>query len=290
MKILLMGNKGQVGREVEELAAAKKFKTVGFDADNLDISNPTHVRKAVAQHIDSHVVINAAAYTAVDKAEDEPDKAYLVNRDGVKNLAEVCRDYNIPLLHISTDYVFSGEKYGAYHEGDFTLPLGVYGNSKLAGEEALMRTWHKHVILRISWVFGRHGNNFVKTILRLAHERDSLDIVGDQFGCPTGAKDVARVLLEMAGKAHHNKWGVYNYCGASVTNWCDFAQKIIDIGKTKFPLQIQEINRISSLEYPTKAMRPQNSELMVSKITTDYDIKRHTWERYLHEVIDEMKL
>lgn len=287
MKIILFGNKGQVGREIEELAIAKNVTVIGYDIDNIDITNLDQLFLKFAENNAADIVINAAAYTAVDKAEDEPEKAFAVNATGVKNLAIICKKYNLPLLHISTDYVFSGEKVFAYDEFDKANPLGVYGKSKLAGDEMLQQTWEKHVILRVSWVFGKYGNNFVKTILRLAKERESLNIVDDQYGCPTPASDIARVLLEMAIqiKNGNQKWGIYNYCGSPVTTWYDFAVKIIELAREKELLKLRELNKITTAEYPTKAVRPKNSELLVKKITEDYNIVQHEWVNYLREII-----
>lgn len=288
MKILLVGNKGQVGREIEEMGAAQKKSILGFDIDQVDIVHAKQTMNLFSAHKDVDVVINAAAYTAVDKAEDEPEKAMAINAFGVKNLAIACKKHNIPLLHISTDYVFSGESAGAYHEDAMTNPLNVYGKTKLEGELALQATWEKNIILRISWVFGKYGQNFVKTILRLAQERETLNVVNDQFGCPTPASDVARVLLELADKIINGteKYGVYNYCGYPCTNWYDFASKIIEFGKNKYVFTLKELNPIATKDYPTKAKRPRNSELLVQKICDDYAIERHKWESYLREIIN----
>lgn len=280
MKVLLVGNKGQVGREIEELAQTQQISIVGFDIDNLDICNSSQVDSIFKQNTDVNVVINAAAYTAVDKAEDEPEKAFAVNCDGVRNLALACKTHNIPLIHISTDYVFAGDKIGAYREDDTPRPLSVYGKSKLAGDEILMATWEQHIILRVSWVFGKYGNNFVKTILRLARERKELNIVGDQFGCPTAARDIARVLLELAAKASKH-WGIYNYCNSPVTTWYEFAKKIVEYAGIKI-----QLNKITTEQYKTKAQRPRNSELCVAKIVQDFGIKRSCWEQYLKEIIE----
>lgn len=291
-KILLLGNKGQVGREIEELAIAQGMRVYGLDIDSLDITNAAEVEAFFAGHNDIDIAINAAAYTAVDKAEDEAAQAYTVNCDAVKNLAKACRKYDIPLLHISTDYVFSGEKRGAYVESDATSPLGVYGKSKLAGEEVLAKIWEKHVILRISWVFGKYGNNFVKTILRLAQDREKLNIVSDQHGCPTEASDVARVLLVMAAQIFSGKsrWGIYHYCGYPVTNWFEFAEKIAEFGHAKYAFKLRQLHTITTAEYPTKAARPKNSELLVDKIIRDYGIKRRRWIDSLQDVINVIEL
>jgi len=293
VKILLVGNKGQIGREIEELAAARGCVVYGFDVDSLDITDLAQVEDCFNKHGNNvDVVINAAAYTAVDKAEDDVVQAYAVNCDAVKNLALMCHKYNLPLLHISTDYVFSGEKDTPYNEQDVTSPLGVYGKSKLAGEEILAQNWEKHVILRISWVFGKYGNNFVKTMLRLAKEREELRVVGDQHGCSTAAADVARVLLLIAEQiiAGKPKWGIYNYCGWPATTWYEFAEKILELGRKKYVLKLKQLHKITTAEFPTKAKRPKNSELFVNKIIIDYSVARHNWIDYLQSTISEIEI
>jgi dTDP-4-dehydrorhamnose reductase len=293
MKLLLIGDQGQVGREITELAAEKKYQAIGFDVNNLDITNQDQVFEAIKQHKACDVLINAAAYTAVDKAEDEAEKAYAVNRDGVANLAQACCEFTIPLLHISTDYVFSGEKEtAAYTEEDQPNPLSVYGKSKLAGEEVLSTILPQHIILRISWVFGKYGHNFVKTILKLADEREILSIVGDQRGCPTPAADVARVLLAMALQITqgHKNFGVYHYCGQPVTTWFEFAKRIIEFGKTKHQFKLKDLRKITTAEYPTKAVRPKNSELAVQKIIRDYGVERRGWADYLKSLIKNIEI
>lgn len=291
MHILLFGNKGQIGQEVEKLATINHIKITGFDIKDLDIANIAQVAHLFKSNIGINIVINSAAYTNVEKAEDEPKKAYQTNYKGGENLAVVCREYNIPLLHFSTDYVFSGEKNSPYSETDIAQPLGIYGKSKLAGDQAIENTWKKHIILRTSWVFGSHGNNFVKKILQLAQEQDILNIVHDQFGCPTAAADVARVLLELAEKifSGQEKWGIYNYCNSPATTWHGFATKIIELSRNKFPLKVKQINKTSSEKFSAKAKRPKNSELLVMKIHKDYGILRKNWDDFLREVINSLK-
>lgn len=290
IKILLFGNKGQVGREIEELAVVQGLEVCGFDIDSVDITDFNQVENCfINNNVD--IAINAAGYTAVDKAEDEATLAYAVNCDAVKNLAIVCSKYDVPLLHISTDYVFSGQKNTPYVEDDVVIPLNVYGKSKLAGEEILEQSWYKHIILRVSWMFGKYGNNFVKTILRLAKEREELQVVGDQHGCPTAAADVARVLLELArqivgGKTH---WGIYHYCGFPATTWYEFAKTIIEQGQAKFDFKIKHLYKVTTAEYITKAVRPKKSELLVSKITIDYGVVRHGWVDYLQNMINTIE-
>lgn len=265
MRILITGAAGQVGRELVEIAQAQGFVTVGCDSKALNITDANAVRAMLAS-VQPECVINAAAYTAVDRAESEPELAYAINRDGVSNLAAACRDADIPLLHISTDYVFDGDKSSPYSEADQPNPTSVYGASKLAGEEALAATWHKHVILRVSWVFGRHGNNFVKTMLRLGRERTELNVVADQFGAPTSARAIATVLLAIAKHPQLGgdglPWGVRHFASDPGVTWYDFARTIFERAAASDLLQqLPTVNPIPSSAYPTPVKRPANSKL-----------------------------
>ncbi|MBN1684168.1 MAG: dTDP-4-dehydrorhamnose reductase [Gammaproteobacteria bacterium] len=288
MKILVTGSQGQVGQEISDRANREDVPILNLNKNQLDITNLSQVKTVFNQNQDIAIVVNAAAYTAVDRAENESEKAYIINRDGVKNLAWVCKKQNIPLLHISTDYVFSGNSQKPYTENDPPDPINVYGQSKLAGDQALQSIWEKHVILRVSWVFGQYGQNFVKAILKLAKEREELNIVGDQFGCPTSASDIARVLLIMAKKIAegHAKWGIYNYCENPLTNWYDFANTIINIAKRKHALRLKKLNKITTDQYPTQAKRPKYSVLSTQKIFQDYGIIQHDWKYDLEKILE----
>ena len=215
MKILVTGANGQVGHALVEAGGEQ---VVGLGRAALDITDRAAVQRAVAQHAPD-VVVNAAAYTAVDRAESEPERAHWVNRDGPAHLAETCADAGIPLVHLSTDYVFDGTKGAPYTEADATNPLGVYAQSKVAGEEAVRERLDRHVILRTSWVFGAHGANFVRTILRLMGERETLRVVADQHGNPTAATDIARAALDIAEQIErgHTSWGTYHFAGQPAT-------------------------------------------------------------------------
>ena len=265
MKILVTGAKGQVGTDVVLEAKKRGHEVYGFASAELDITDKAVV-DTVLSSVMPDVVINAAAYTAVDKAETEKEKAYAVNEAGVKNLAEACKKLDIPLLHISTDYVFDGEKKEPYIETDTPNPTSVYGASKLAGEVALQNTWTKHIILRVSWVFGEHGNNFVKTMLRLAKERDEISVVNDQFGAPTSAKAIAECLLDIAEKNEFGKvefpWGLYHYQSDPGVTWYEFAKEIFKQAKEGGVLDKEMIvNPIGSDQFPTPVKRPLNSKL-----------------------------
>lgn len=296
MKILVTGAAGQVGRELVELinkaGSAAGLEVAGFDSAQLDITSQSLVDAAIRRE-QPNCVINAAAYTAVDRAESEPERAFAVNRDGVAHLARACRAVNIPLLHISTDYVFDGEKTSAYTEDDRPNPTSVYGASKLAGEQALTELWEKHVILRVSWVFGRHGNNFVKTMLRLGRERSELNVVDDQFGGPTGAQAIARVLIAIAkhpqlGSAELD-WGLRHLESAPGVTWCEFANSIFERALERQVLtQRPVVNGISSAEYPTPVKRPANSQLTSVRSWPHGLTTQSQWKHELDCVLDAL--
>ena len=234
-------------------------------------------------------VINAAAYTAVDKAEQEPELAFAVNRDGPAHLAAVCNRLNIPLLHISTDYVYDGGKHSPYVEHDPVAPLGVYGQSKAEGDEAVRRLLPRHLTLRVSWVFGIHGHNFVKTMLQLAREREEVRVVSDQFGCPTYAGDIADTLLNLVGRSTeidaNDAWGTYHYCGTPVTTWHNFVSAIIEQAQTFEALRVQTITAIATADYPTPAARPANSVLDSSRLSFCFGILPRPWRDGLHALL-----
>ena len=289
--ILLTGAAGQVGYEVCRLAGDQDIRLVGLTRQQLDITEPKLVRQKVKE-IQPALVINCVAYTAVDKAEGDKDFAFRVNRDGVANLSVACSDLQIPLLHISTDYVFDGEKDAPYIEDDETSPVGVYGLSKWHGEEAVRQILTEHLIIRTSWVFGSHGNNFVKTVLRLAGERDELKVVADQFGCPTYAEHIADMALVFAGRVLAGaeiSWGTYHYCGAPAVSWHLFAKAILERA-----LRIGLINNsvsvvpITTEEFPTPARRPKNSVLDCTRIKSILEIETPSWQEGLSKMLEKM--
>jgi len=257
--------------------------------DQLDITD----QDAVLRCLDSFhpdAVINAAAYTAVDKAESDVEAAFAVNRNGPANLARACRQNAIPLIHISTDYVFDGAKHGAYIENDPVAPSGVYGSSKLAGETAVEQYASKWMILRTSWVFSAHGNNFVKTMLRLGADRDTLGVVADQHGCPTSADELARAIYAVleGGWKDENR-GVYHFCQSEPTTWYDFAKAIFsEADKQAMELNIPTVNAITTADFPTPVKRPENSVMDCSKFEKTFDFKVRAWRDSLEDVIREM--
>lgn len=286
MSILLVGANGQLGREIVAQAALQKLNLHAFTHQELDITSVQHIHDSIAV-LKPRYIINAAAYTQVDKAELEKSLAFGVNAEGVRYLAQSARQFDIPLLHISTDYVFDGMKKIAYTEEDCPNPLSIYGQSKLMGELFLRQTWHKHIILRVSWVFGCHGRNFVKTILKLAKEKPALSIVCDQYGGPTYAGDIADTLLTIIGmlKQGHHAWGTYHYSGLPIVNWQQFACSIVEKAKQSHNIATKSILPISTAQYKTHAQRPLNSSLLSDKINKTFHIPTKNWEIGLKEVI-----
>ncbi|MFO1430122.1 MAG: dTDP-4-dehydrorhamnose reductase [Candidatus Competibacteraceae bacterium] len=289
MKIVVTGANGQVGRELTRLGG--KHELLALDRAALDITAAPAI-PVLLEEARPAVVINAAAYTAVDRAEQEPESAFAVNREGPRHLAVACRRLQIPLLHLSTDYVFDGTQHQPYREEDPVAPLGVYGRSKWEGEEAVRQAQAAHLILRVSWVFGEHGHNFVKTILRLAGERDELRVVMDQRGCPTYAGDIARVLLALAeriGTGREKAWaGTYHYCGTPATTWYGFAQAIIELARAYEPLRVRTLVPITTAEYPTPARRPANSVLACDRFEARFGMTAHPWREGLATTVQAL--
>ncbi|MCT4349524.1 dTDP-4-dehydrorhamnose reductase [Vibrio sp. NC2] len=288
MRILITGCHGQVGSSLtEQLANHENTEVLALDREHLDITSQDAVNAAVAEFKPS-IIINAAAHTAVDKAEEEVDLSYAINRDGPKYLAEAAQSVGAAILHISTDYVFEGNKVGEYVEMDATNPQGVYGESKLAGEIAVAEACEKHIILRTAWVFGESGNNFVKTMLRLAENRDALSIVGDQFGGPTYAGDIAGTLIQIAQCITQGDavgYGVYHYSGLPHVSWFDFADAIFDVAVEQAVLANKpSLTSITTEQYPTLAKRPSNSRLSTEKITLGFSVKASDWKAALNNI------
>ncbi|MGE5270300.1 MAG: dTDP-4-dehydrorhamnose reductase, partial [Thiohalocapsa sp.] len=230
MKLLILGAGGQVGHELCRRAWPQSYRIAAFTHAELDIARREAVAAAVPREAPD-VVVNAAAYTAVDRAESETDRAWAGNCTGPLNLAAACRDAGIPLVHLSTDYVFDGSKEGPYREDDAVRPLGAYGQSKEAGERAVRGLLPQHVILRTAWVYSAHGNNFVKTMLRLADGRPVLRVVADQVGSPTSAADIAAAIARIVRQiaAGEARWGTYNFAGAGAVSWHGFAEAIFEL-------------------------------------------------------------
>ncbi|HFQ5214113.1 TPA: dTDP-4-dehydrorhamnose reductase [Vibrio vulnificus] len=288
MRVLVTGCNGQVGYCLTNMLSKTDGVTLlAVDREELDITDQDAVATTVKEFKPT-IIINAAAYTAVDRAEQEVELSYAINRDGPKFLAEAAQEAGAAVLHISTDYVFEGNKNGEYLETDITNPQGVYGASKLAGEIAVAEACNKHIILRTAWVFGEHGNNFVKTMLRLAQSRDELSIVGDQFGGPTYAGDIADALITMVQyieQGNKPKWGVYHFSGMPYASWFDFASAIFQAAVQHGVLDKQPLlSSIPTSAYPTLAKRPANSRLNCSQIENQFGIKPSDWQAALNNI------
>jgi len=278
MVVLVTGANGQLGQSLQFIADNHpEIKFVFCSSQELDITQKSNIEN-VFEKVKPAFCINAAAFTAVDKAESESEKAHLINTEGARNLAEVCLQHNTILVHVSTDFVFDGNKKTPYTEEDVTNPTGVYGQTKLDGEKAVEAVWDKHFIVRTSWVYSQFANNFMKTMLRLASERDSLSVVSDQIGTPTNAVDLAEALIQIVLSKNSN-YGIYNFSNEGQCSWYDFAKKIFEVNNIKIDLQ-----PIPSSAYPTPAKRPAYSVLDKTKIKTVFGIKIKTWQASLAEV------
>lgn len=287
-KIMITGAKGQVGFCLTQQASKLGWDVLVVDRDELDITDKNAVDLLVKQ-FRPDVIINAAAHTAVDKAETEIEASYAINRDGSQYLAQAAASVGAAILHISTDYVFAGDKEGVYSEADLVAPQSVYGASKLAGEKAVIAANPKHIILRTAWVFGEHGNNFVKTMLRLGSQRDQLGIVADQFGGPTYAGDLSAALLHIAdiavSKPEKVKWGIYHFAGEPHVSWYQFAQLIFGSAVAQQLLvKSPQLNELTTADYPTPAKRPANSRLDCCKIFNEFGIQPSDWQKALENI------
>lgn len=287
MNILIIGAKGQLGYELQKAGQERQAAITALDLPEF---NMTESRKVAAlfDNTQFNAVINAAAYTAVDKAEVEKETAFAVNAEAPGHLATACQKASIPLLHVSTDYVFDGKMPGAYRETDTACPIGVYGASKFAGEEVIRKNLQNHLIVRTAWLYGVHGNNFVKTMLGLFKIKERLSVVDDQVGCPTDAKELALAMWSMLDKFERGlaiQWGTYHYCGAGAVSWCGFARKILELGGSYKRFQTTGIDPIPSEAYPTPAHRPANSVLDCSKIAHNFGIVPRAWEDSLSDML-----
>lgn len=276
--ILVFGQNGQVAMEL-----ARQADVTALGRDQVDLMTPGAAEAAIATHAPS-VVINATAYTAVDKAEEDEAAAMRLNADAPGEMARACAAANIPFLHISTDYVFDGSGNAPWQETDPVAPLGAYGRTKLAGEKAVRSSGGQHAILRTSWVFSAHGTNFVKTMLRLSETRNALTIVADQVGGPTSAADIAATVLEMAQQMRDGKpGGTYHYAGQPPASWAEFARDIFDQAG-----RAVTVTDIPSSDYPTPAQRPLNSRLNCAKLAADFGITPPNWKAGLSRVLKDL--
>lgn len=292
MKLLISGANGQVGWELSRQAKYYDFECVSFNRNEMDITNHTELIEKLRTE-KPNIFINAAAYTAVDNAEQEKDMALEVNSNAVHNIAQLCQEQSIFLIHISTDYVFSGSQIKPYIESDGTNPLNVYGKTKLEGEDHIRSTINNHIILRTSWVFGIHGKNFLKTIIRLAHEGQNIRVVNDQFGSPTSARSIAETILSICEQYRVDRklqFGTYHYSGIPISTWYSFAKKVLDVAfDSQYLESIPRIEAVTSDQYITLSKKPINSSLSCNKIEKVFKIKRSDWEKDIHLVINSLK-
>lgn len=287
-RILITGSNGQLGFELER-SLAPVADVIAASRDRLDLSQPTSIRQVV-QEVKPDIIVSAGAYTAVDKAESEPELAIAVNGTGAGVLAEEAQQLGIPLIHVSTDYVFDGESSRPYLETDPTHPLGVYGQSKLAGEEAIRKAGGHFIILRTAWVYGVGGkSNFVKTMLRLGAEREEIRVVSDQVGSPTWTGDLASAIAQFISQMSPDLAGTYHYTNSGVASWYDFAVAIFEEARLLgFPLKVERVVPIATVQYPTPARRPAYSVLSCAKITAALGTYPPHWRQALRKMLQEL--
>lgn len=286
MNVLITGCQGQLGHcLVNLLSKYTNINVAAYNKKQLNVTNERQVQQVLSA-FKPDVIINAAAYTSVDQSESNTEACYAINRDGPLYLAKAASKLNSLLIHISTDYVFDGEKHTPYVETDIPNPQNVYGKSKLAGENAVMEHCSRYVIIRTSWIFGEHGDNFVKTMLRLAKNRSEMNIIGDQFGGPTYVEDIAKALITVINKfSNSSQSGIYHFAGEPYVSWYLFARAIFQAAKKYNCLsESPTINKITTIEYPLPAKRPANSRLDCSKINTVFGISSSNWNLALKNI------
>lgn len=281
MKILVTGAAGQLGYDVVKLLQACDIECKGVDFADFDITDAKETESYIKEY-KPEVVIHCSAYTAVDKAEDEPEKCWAVNVDGTENIAKVCSKIDSKMIYISTDYVFPGTGEHFYEVDDATGPLSVYGKTKFAGEEAVKNWLQKYYIVRISWVFGKNGNNFVKTMLRLGKERDEINVVCDQIGSPTYTADLAPLLCEMAMT---DKYGIYHATNEGVCSWAEFAVEIFNLTGMK-----ARVKPVTTAEYLAKVQRPFNSRLSKRRLDEARFARLPAWQDALQRYLKEAEI
>ncbi|BAV51768.1 NAD(P)-dependent oxidoreductase [Mesorhizobium sp. 113-1-2] len=293
MRLVVTGRDGQVAASLLEAGQAHAgVEVVAIGRPELDLARPETIVDAIAL-AKPDIVVSAAAYTAVDLAEDEPDLAFAVNATGAGKVAEAAARLGVPIIHLSTDYVFDGSASRPYLETDATAPLGVYGASKLAGEQAVAAAGPRHLILRTAWVYSPFGKNFAKTMLRLAADRDEISVVADQWGNPTSALDIADAILHAAAMLHGDKsvsaFGTYHLAGTGETNWSGFARHILDTSQASGG-SWADVRDIATKDYPTKARRPANSRLSSAKFAAVFGWSAPEWrestERVVRRILD----
>lgn len=284
-KILIVGANGQLGNCFRKIAPDfwDNYDFKFTDSAEMDITQKEQIQKEFVEY-QPDFVVNASAYTAVDLAETETEKAFAVNADGVANLAEACMRNNAILIHVSTDYVFDGETNLCYSEDDLTNPIGVYGESKRKGEELALEINPKTIVIRTSWLYSEFNKNFVKTMLHLFTIKDELGIVSDQFGQPTNANDLTEAIMKIID-SENKIFGIYHFSNYPETNWFDFANKI-----KEFSGSVVNLKPITTEEFPTPAKRPKRSTMCLDKIENDYEIDLKHWENSLRDCIEILKM
>jgi len=290
MRILVFGAAGQLGYELMRQGQALRLDIEGVDLPQTDISRMAQVTDVIADY-QPLLVINAAAYTNVDEAESEPELAMAVNKDGPANIARVCAAKKTPLIHISTDYVFDGKKGTPYRETDPVSPIGVYGRSKAAGEAALRSVLNEHIILRTAWLYGSHGRNFVKTILKLARENEVIRVVSDQYGSPTSAVDLAGAIFKICNIIRQGAaidWGTYHYCGRGIISWHEFARAAVDMCRQQGRVKVARVDPIKTADYPARVERPPYSALDCTLIGRHFGIAPQPWQNSLAVTVHEL--
>ena len=281
--ILVTGSNGQVGSEIRELSKEYDYHFFFTSKDNLDITNKQNIKDFIERN-EINCIINCAAYTAVDKAEEDKINADLVNRKAVKKLAKISKEKDIKLIHISTDYVFDGTNHKPYCEEFKTKPNSVYGQTKLDGENEMIKiNPYNSIIIRTSWIYSSFGNNFVKTMLRHGREKEELGVIFDQIGTPTYARYLAKTILDILPNINNDKVTIYNYSNEGVLSWYDFSKEIMKMAKIDC-----KINPIQTFEYPTPASRPHYSLLNKSKIKKEFNISIPYWKDSLDECLKRM--
>jgi dTDP-4-dehydrorhamnose reductase len=286
--IVIFGAGGQVGRELTELCGKRQIAVRGITRAEADIADADAVGRALTAE-KPEIVVNAAAYTKVDLAEQQVQQATRANADGPRVLAEVCARFRLPLIHLSTDYVFDGTKVGPYVESDATGPLGVYGRTKLAGEEAVRECQPHHLILRTSWLYGVHGRNLLRTVLALARENDELRFVADQRGCPTATAELAAGILSAVPRliADHAVAGTYHFAGSGETTWFGFVAYAVD-AQAAFTGRRPRVVPIASADFSTAARRPANSVLRSGRFAGTFGFRPRHWKDRVDEAIRQL--
>ena len=284
MKTLVLGASGQLGQCLKKVAERRGIDNLVFpDEKTANVLDKVSL-ETLFQHEQPKFVINCAAYTAVDKAEDDIDLCRKINKDGALNIARLCKAYDATLIHVSTDFVFEGKGHDLLKEEDIAEPVNIYGVTKLEGELDVIATLPEYFILRTSWLYSEYGNNFVKAMLKFGSERDELNIIADQVGTPTYAIDLAGAILDVIASGKTD-YGIYHYSNEGVTSWYDFAMGIFDISNTTI-----KVNPIPTSQYPTRALRPKFSVMDKSKIKSTFDIKVPYWRDSLVKCIGQLSI